>query len=341
MREKLLKRLQQSKFPHLQVLISHPLMSDDLIYSKDGTQPPFHSASVGKMMTAVVILKAIENNLLQHSTRVVDLLDFSIIDGLFENASKVTVEMLLAHMSGVNDYFSGQFSKTESFLDRVIKEPNKHYSPKDLIHFTQTHQQPISQPGISFHYSDTGYVLLGLIAEAVYKKPFDQVLRDQIFNSLGMNDTGLLFYDSRTNPEILAPVIVQGVDLRNTASLSIDFSGGGLQTTLKDLKRFLQGLFQEELVSKQSLKKMMDATNHFEAGMYYGKGMMELRFEKFFFLLKGLPRYYGHLGVLGVHAWIEPESGVIIIMNVSDMKKVVSSFRLLISLVQILQSKRR
>jgi len=73
--------------------------------------------------------------------------------------------------------------------------------------------------------------------------------------------------------------------------------------------------------------------HHFNAGMFYGLGLMELRFEKFFFLLKGLPRFYGHLGVLGVHAWVDPNTGNTIIINVSDMSKMVSSFNLLISCV--------
>ena len=142
----------------------------------------------------------------------------------------------------------------------------------------------------------------------------------------------MIGYDSIAKQDHLAPVIVKKKDIRLYKSLSIDFAGGGLITTLEDLSKLVNGLTNRQFISQSSFDKMATFEHHFNAGMFYGLGLMELRFEKFFFLLKGLPRYYGHLGVLGVHAWVDPKTGDTIIINVSDMNKMVASFNLLISL---------
>jgi D-alanyl-D-alanine carboxypeptidase len=78
---------------------------------------------------------------------------------------------------------------------------------------------------------------------------------------------------------------------------------------------------------------MSEFKHYFTSGMFYGLGLIELRFEKVFFLLKGLPKLEGNLGVLGVHAWINQQTKDIFIINVSNMKQMVSSFNLLISIV--------
>lgn len=340
MQTKLQSILQKAKFDHFQALVDSPHLQEE-VRVEPLVDQPFHSASVGKLMTAVVIIRAIEQAKLRWDQPIIERLEHAVLEGLFTDVSVVTVAMLLSHTSGVNDYFTGKYSNKETFVDRVVHDQDRMYQPMELIEFTKRYQTPVAAPGKKFFYSDTGYVLLGLLAEMVYQRPLHEIYRQEIFDSLEMNRTGLLFYDPITDAKTLAPVMVQNANLKLANSLSIDWGGGGLQTTLTDLLRFLRGLFQGKLVSNESLQTMTRATHHFEAGMYYGMGMMELRFEKFFFLLKGLPRYYGHSGILGVHAWIEPQSGNIIIMNVSSMKKMVSSFRVLISIVQTLHKRKQ
>lgn len=326
------------KFPHLQVYIKSNTLNQPLIYSPKGPTQPFHSASVGKLATAYVVIRLIERQLLSFDTPITTILDAKILDNLFvfedvDYRSRVTIFHLLGHTSGINDYFAGITNDKKSILDKVLQEPDHFFTPKELLRYTTTKQKAVGKPSDQFLYSDTGYILLGLIIEKIAKKPFFEVLREEVFNPLGMKDTGLIGYDPIAKQERLAPVIVKKQDIRLYKSLSIDFSGGGLLTTLEDLSKLVNGLTNRQFISQLSFQKMATFTNHFNAGMFYGLGLMELRFEKFFFLLKGLPRFYGHLGVLGVHAWVNPVTGDTIIINVSDMSKMVASFNLLISLV--------
>jgi len=326
------------KFPHLQVYIKSNALNQPLIYSPKGPKQPFHSASVGKLATAYIIIRLIEKNILSFDTRIDTILDSKRLYNLFvfqgiDYGSKVTVFHLLGHTSGINDYFEGITNDRKSILDIVMQQPDHLFTPEELVHYTATKQKAVGKPGDKFLYSDTGYILLGLIIEKIAKKQFFEVLREEVFNPLGMNDTGLIGYDSIAKQEHLAPVMVKKQDIRLYKSLSIDFSGGGLFTTLEDLSKLVNGLTNRQFISRPSFDKLATFKHHFNAGMFYGLGLMELRFEKFFFLLKGLPRFYGHLGVLGVHAWVDPNTGNTIIINVSDMSKMVSSFNLLISCV--------
>lgn len=330
------------KFPHLQVYIKSNALNQPLIYSPKGPKQPFHSASVGKLATAYVVIRLIERQLISFDTPITTILDAKTLDNLFvysgvDYKSKVTMFHLLGQTSGINDYFEGITNDKKSILDKVIEEPNHFFTPEELLRYTAMKQKAVCKPGDKFLYSDTGYILLGLIVEKITKKPFFEVLREEVFNPLGMKDTGLIGYDPIANQERLAPVIVKKQDIRLYKSLSIDFSGGGLFTTLEDLSKLVNGLTNRQFISQLSFEKMATFNHHFNAGMFYGLGLMELRFEKFFFLLKGLPRYYGHLGVLGVHAWVDPKTGDTIIINVSDMRKMVASFNLLISLAMAMK----
>ena len=326
-----------NKFPHLQIYVQSKQLDQPLIYSPRGPKQPFHSASVGKLATAYVIIRLIERQLISFDTAIHSILDAKILHNLYvfqgiDYGSKVTLFHLLGHTSGINDYFEGITDDRKSILDIVMQQPDHLFTPEELVHYTATKQKAVGKPGDKFLYSDTGYILLGLIIEKIAKKSFFEVLREEVFNPLGMNDTGLIGYDPIAKQEHLAPVMVKKQDIRLYKSLSIDFSGGGLFTTLEDLSKLVNGLTNRQFISQLSFDKMATFKHHFNAGMFYGLGLMELRFEKFFFLLKGLPRYYGHLGVLGVHAWVDPNTGNTIIINVSDMSKMVASFNLLISL---------
>ena len=74
--------------------------------------------------------------------------------------------------------------------------------------------------------------------------------------------------------------------------------------------------------------------NKFRPGIFYGLGMMELRFEGFFFLFRGLPKPRGHIGVLSTHLFYDIENDLHIIMNFGSDKRMVESFKALVIVEQ-------
>jgi len=332
--EKIAKKFSK-KLPNLQIQIKSDELESDFVYSSTDLNQQFHSASVGKLVTSIVIIQAIENEKLDWDTRISSVLEKEIYEGLFTKPNDVTVSHLLSHTSGVNDYFEGILDNGENILDDLIKDPNHLYTPKELLNLSRNHQKPIANPGEKFLYSDTGFVLLGLIAEKIYGKSLHTILKEQVFLPLEMKNTGLCFYDEDFLASNLAPVIVSKIDIHTYQSLSVDYAGGGLYTTTDDLTKLLKALHSLTIITKDSYQQIATFEHHFQKGMIYGMGIMELHFEEFFFLLKGLPRLQGHLGVLGVHAWFDPTTGNTYVINIGDIRKMVQSFKLLIQLVQI------
>jgi D-alanyl-D-alanine carboxypeptidase len=335
-----------SKTKTLQVYVESDLLSNPLVFETGRPNQKFHSASVGKLMTSVLVVQSIERGLIDWETNIDALFPPDELNDLFvyqgiDYQHQVTLSHLLSHTSGVHDYFEGKTASNISFIDQVLSDPNRFYTPQDLIKYTKEHQKAVGRPGQKFLYSDTGFVLLGLILEHIHHMPFHQLLRTLIFDNLGMKDTAFMFYDPLFHQDELAPVIVKDKDIRSYTSLSLDFSGGGLSTTVCDLAKFMDAFKHGKLISAKSYQRMATFNHHFQSGMFYGLGMMELRFEKVFFLLRGLPKLKGHLGVLGVHAWFHPDHGDIYIINMGNISDMVKSFQLLIQMVTLIESKRK
>lgn len=339
-------KLMSKDVPTIQVSINIPSLKMEYNHSSTFLDQQFHSASVGKLFTSVLIFILIEQKLISLDTKISTILDKSVLDKLFvyrkfDYQDQVTLKHLLEHTSGINDYFDGPTIDKHSFTDEIIKSPTKLYTPLDLLDFTRIHQMAINKPGVKFFYSDSGYVLLGLIIERITKMSFSDALNKFIINPLNLTNTGLCFYNKAFDASKLAPLYLNNVDVSKFKSLSCDFSGGGLFTTTSDLTKFLNGLMGHQLIKETSLNLMEQFNHQYHGGMVYGLGLMQLKFEKFFFLLINMPRMQGHLGVTGVHAWYNKQTKDTYVFNVGSNKAMVRSFQYLINLVQIIEKEKK
>lgn len=311
-----------------QVLVSAP----GLDFSYGDVDLPFHVASIGKMATAVLVMQLVEAGAFTLDTPAAILLPPATLDGLVtpDRVPTTTVGQLLAHEGGVADYFDGPVTSGPTFLSLVLDEPDRFWAPDDLIDFSRRFQVPV-RPG--FTYSDTGYVLLGLLLEHVTKRAFHDLLHERIFTPLEMDDTSLLYRSQpRAGARPIAPFTIGSVQASTYRSVSCDWAGGGIVSTLRDLSAFSRALHDGRLVSAESLARMTVARHRFRSGIHYGTGMMELRFDEFFFLLRGLPRPTGHIGVLGTHLFYDAVHDAHIVMNFGGTTEMVRSFRTLIQI---------
>lgn len=301
---------------------------------------PFHVASIGKVFTAVLVFMLAERGVIALDDPIAHYLPPAQLDGLFrfqgvDYAGKVTVRHLLAHTSGVADYFEDPVTTGIPFVQDVIRNPDTFWTPDMLLDFSRQRQQPVGAPGARFHYSDTGYILLGKLIEAVTGQPFHTNLHEHIFTPLGMSDSYLMFYSQpEAQPQKpIQKIWLEGVEVSGFTSLSCDWAGGGIISTTADLLTFHKALQGGKLASAATLKEMQTCPHKFRAGIYYGLGMMELRFEQFFFLLRGLPRVSGHIGILATHMFHDPVSDTYIVMNFASPERMKRSFLVLIDLM--------
>ncbi|MCY7324956.1 MAG: beta-lactamase family protein [Microbacteriaceae bacterium] len=306
-------------------------------YSYGARSTPFHAASIGKVATTVLIMQLVDEGAVTLDTSVQSVL--GPLDGVL--AAEATVRQLLDHTSGAADYFEGPVTSGPPFLGLVVSDPDRFWEPQDLLEFSRTRQVPVGMPGERFQYSDTGYILAGLVIEAVSGAPFHDVLRDRIFRPLAMNDSWMMW---RSDPAAsagrshgpIAPLWLGRVEASAFRSVSCDWAGGGIVSTVDDLAKLSEGL-QSTLVSAGMLAEMRRTRHRFRRGIHYGTGLMELRFGEFSFLLRGFPRPTGHIGVLGTHMFHDAVNDAHIVMNFHSTREMVRSFRTLIRIEQLLR----
>jgi CubicO group peptidase (beta-lactamase class C family) len=200
---------------------------------------PMHVASITKVATAVEILRLCEKDLIDLDTEVRRYLKPFPYE-------KVTVRMLLNHRSGLPDYV--RFS--ESIWDQKILMKNK-----DILHLLDKHKFPLLfSPGSSYKYSNTNFALLALIAEKVTGKYFPDLMKEDIFQPLGMDNTFIMDHKRDTNR------VCQSYDTlsRRVSFNYLDATYGdkNMYTTARDLVKLDVALYSEHFLG-DSLKRQM------------------------------------------------------------------------------------
>ncbi|QDP18747.1 serine hydrolase domain-containing protein [Sphingomonas xanthus] len=226
------------------------------------TTTRFHVASVGKMWTAVAVMRLAERGKLS--------LDDSVARWVpayphRAEAEKITLRMLLQHRGGIADWDGrrlGQLSSVEAAA-------------------TMT-EQP-GEPDKGFSYSNAGYVLLAAAAEAASGMSFDQLIEAEVFKPAGMTRSGLwpvtaIVPDRATgylrpsdDPLGFGPRFANDQFLGHGS----DGSGGGY-STIDDMFAFNRALAGGRLVQSMTLKQMIDQSGEFPGAprpARYGLGL--------------------------------------------------------------------
>ncbi len=160
-------------------------------------------------------------------------------------ARDVTVRELLENASGIPDY------ATLPDFDRLAREP---VSPEALVR--RVASLPLEfAPGTNTSYSNTNYVLLGVIVEDVTRMPLAAWLHRDLFGPLQLRAT------AGWNPFLYEPRRAEGSVSAGSASLA--FGGAGLESSALDVARWLDDLFAMRVVSTQDLMRMFDGMGFF------------------------------------------------------------------------------
>ena len=157
--------------------------------SPPGVDTHFRIASNTKTMTAAVIVLLAQEGKLSLDDPVSKYVS-GVPDG-----DKITIAELLNMRSGLYTY-----DDDPEFWSVLERDPTKIWTPAEVLAIAFTHP-PYFPPGTDFHYSNTNYALLGLIAEKIEGKPLAQIMHDRLFGPLGLKDTMLPATGSNTIPD--------------------------------------------------------------------------------------------------------------------------------------------
>lgn len=204
----------------------------------------FRLGSITKQFTATLVLRQVERGRLRLEGTLSDYLP----DYRKDTGQKVTIHHLLTHTSGIPSYtdrprFFKEVSRDPHPVDEFVKE----FSSGDLAF----------EPGSKFRYNNSGYFLLGAILEKVTGKGYEALLREEILDPLGMNDTG---YD---RSETVLPRRAAGYEkdldgYRNAPYLDmgLPYAAGALYSTVEDLFKWDQALYGTAVLSEASKERM-------------------------------------------------------------------------------------
>ncbi len=261
---------------------------------------PFEVASITKAVTAATALRLSERGMLNLDDRL-----GKVLPGRQGFDREITIRQLLSHTSGLPDYWTDgpkDHAGNNAFLGAFLAEPGRSWNPNDIL--IMAGDMPTRKRGRRFHYSDTNYVLLGLIIEKVTGHPLHQVFREEIFEPLRMNDTWLT-YKERQRGDEPSHRYEGDEDLHNKPRQSADWAGGGLISTARDLERFLRGLASGALFKKaSSLETMREAVPVGEDGISYGLGLYRVELDG------DLGELWGHDGHGNSFAYYWPQRDI-------------------------------
>jgi D-alanyl-D-alanine carboxypeptidase len=226
------------------------------------------------------------------------------------NGSAITLRELLNHTSGLYEY-----TDEPAFSQAVFDNPERTWAPLELTALAFAHP-PYFAPGSDYHYSNTNYILLGLVVEEVDGKPLAQSLQQRIIGPLGLTSTSL-----PTTIE-LGPDFVHGyltldgsplVDLAPLLSPSIGWSAGGIVSNARDVTTFYRGLLTGKLLPAAQLAEMETPS---QTSGTYGLGIDNIN--------QGCGPGFGHLGDFS-NAWrtevLATKNGkrqAVVMVNVDD-----------------------
>jgi D-alanyl-D-alanine carboxypeptidase len=226
-------------------------------------ETPMLAASIGKTFVAATVL-ALES---EGRLRQADLLANHLGDrpwfGSLPNAETITIDHLLRHRSGLPDHV--HLAEFQAAWSRIAIDEGA-FSHEDLVGFV-IGREPLFEVGTGWAYSDTGYVLLGLVIEAVTGRLYHEVVRERFLAPLAL--TGTFPSDRRNLPGLAVGYTVPGnpfglpartadADGRLLWDPSVEWTGGGLASTSQDLARWGHLLFGGEALANPYLDRMLD-----------------------------------------------------------------------------------
>ncbi|MDD3742398.1 MAG: serine hydrolase [Lentimicrobiaceae bacterium] len=247
---------------------------------------PFYSASIGKTFTAVAIAILKEQGKLMFSDKTYLYLPDSIIDGLHvldgkEYSLEVTIAQLLQHTSGIPDYIDGEtLDGTPNGMALLFSDTAKFWYPMEMIQLAKSKMKADFVPGTSYKYSNTDYVLLGLIIENVSGMPVHDFYRKYIFEPCDMNQTSMFLRSKSIEPTgKIAEIFAGNTEVSKYKSLSMGWTGGGLATTASDLNKFQLALHTHKIIKAETVRQMYEWVNE-STGLYYGYGLRKVIYNE-------------------------------------------------------------
>ncbi len=223
-----------------------------------------------KTFVAVLVMKMVEEGKVKLDEPIETYLP-GLIKGQGVDGKKITVRQLLQHTSGLPEYID------ESAVD-YFGTRNDYVSPRDLLDTALANPAQFA-PGAKFAYTNTNYIVLGLLAERVAKRPIAEQIETKIVKPLGLKHT----YMPGRGEKTLRGKHPRGYHTRDNKpgkleditdlNPSMAWTAGAMVSTPSELNKFAQSIHDGTLLRQKSIAEMKKGVSAPEIGGEYGLGI--------------------------------------------------------------------
>lgn len=194
-------------------------------------QTRFAIGSMGKQFTATMVALLIDEGKLSVEDPI-----GKYLPEIPQQYAAVTVHQLLGHLSGI----PRDFKKGDSFKDKKLYK-------------AMAKSKPDFEPGTSFAYSNTNFILLGAMVEAIAGKSLEALLQERVFDPLKMTRTVCILPEAPVEDRATGYETPDGAPL---SFLPVRYGAGNQLSTAEDIARWSIGLSDETIVSRELQERM-------------------------------------------------------------------------------------
>jgi len=299
-------------------------------------EQPYFIASTTKLFTTAIILHLRAQGKLKLEDKISYYLDESILNGLHvykgkEYSDELTIQHLLAHTSGLPDYFQGKGENGKSLEDELTAGNDQFWNVEYTIEITKK-MSPLFAPGTKnkAHYSDANFQILGKIIEKLTNKSYSENCNELIIQTLGLTKTYLYTDSTDKTPKTL---YFKNNELNIPKAMSSFGPDGGMVSTSEEMLIFIEAFFTGKLFPSSYINELQKWNNIFFP-MKSGIGIHLFKLPWIFNPTGAVPYFIGHSGLSGALAYYSPKENVYIVGTVNQVAHPDISFKTMIKLTQ-------
>ncbi len=302
---------------------------------------PYFIASTTKLFTSAIILRLKSEGKLHLEDKIGKYLDKVILSGLHiykgkEYSDELTIKQLLAHTSGLADYFLGKNSSGKSLEDDIKNGNDQSWTFEQAIERTKT-MKSLFVPGTKNRasYSDTNFQLLGKIIEIITNKAYSENCNELIIKPLNLSKTYLYEDPADSTPK---PFYYKANELYIPKAMTSFGADGGMVSTSSDMLIFIEAFFTGKLFPKEYINDLQEWNRIFPP-MQSGIGIHLFKLPWIFNPTGAIPVFIGHSGLSGALAYYSPKENLFVAGTVNQVAHPDRSFRTMIKLARVLMKK--
>lgn len=280
-------------------------VSGSTLQESGNTTTPLILGGVTKLYTLAMVLREFDRGALSPDTRAAHILPDSLLRGICSIGGKdysndITIVHLLAHQSGITDYFAHPRHGALSLLTQVA-DRDRSWTFEQALELAK-HYPGRFRPGFGnrVHYSDTNYQILGAILKTTTGLSFEQLLDIRISGPLGLKRTKVFTHERSEKYYELAPVSWKQKVLHSPEALASFRADGAVVADSADVVTFLRAFWSGRLFDESWVPKLWAHTRPLYPGISMGTGVMT------YSLGRSRAPLVGHSGLTGAFAVVDP-----------------------------------